>query len=339
MSDTRTDPFETLVAGLQASFESKPQRNLLFLSGGGSYGAWGAGVLNGWSRTGNRPAFDVVTGVSTGAVQATAAFLGEEMDPLLRVAYTTLTTRDVYGKSWFSLLDNLDPLREQLRTRYLTDETLQKVARVASDERRRLCVGVVDLDSAAFLSCDLTQMALDGDYERYRETVLASTANPAFLQPVKIDGRRCVDGGVRHQVYAESTLGAAARAHAATRARGDESLCAWVLVNGKTSFQEKQVSSWSLPIMMRGLEIALQGALLGSLYVASYRVGAPGSGAELAFSWIPEATPLDFPADEFIPDKMKPLFEEGVRWGEKNQWGTSLPTPVDVRVLPGPPRG
>src|SRR5262249_20519263 len=74
------------------------QFNILVLSGGGAYGAYSAGVLAGWTESGTRPNFDVVTGVSTGALVATLAFLGPERDPLLKRFYTTVTDKDVYAR-------------------------------------------------------------------------------------------------------------------------------------------------------------------------------------------------------------------------------------------------
>jgi Patatin-like phospholipase len=71
----------------------------LALSGGGANGAFGAGFLNGWSTTGGRPVFKIVTGVSTGALMAPFAFLGPSYDSALHEFYTTTTT-------WrYSLLD------------------------------------------------------------------------------------------------------------------------------------------------------------------------------------------------------------------------------------------
>src|SRR3954469_25102801 len=64
----------------EPSTPPRPPRNILALSGGGSYGAFTAGVLNGWSRTDTRPEFDVVTGISTGALIAPIAFLGHTYD-------------------------------------------------------------------------------------------------------------------------------------------------------------------------------------------------------------------------------------------------------------------
>jgi hypothetical protein len=69
---------------------------LLALSGGGDTGAFGAGILNGWSRTGARPEFSVVTGVSTGALIAPLAFLGPAYDAALADVYTHVSARDIY---------------------------------------------------------------------------------------------------------------------------------------------------------------------------------------------------------------------------------------------------
>src|SRR5205085_11837476 len=64
---------------------------LLALSGGGSNGAYGAGLLKGWTEKGDRPQFDIVTGISTGALMAPFAFLGSDLDGELELAYTTVS--------------------------------------------------------------------------------------------------------------------------------------------------------------------------------------------------------------------------------------------------------
>src|SRR4029077_3513839 len=73
-----------------------PNRNILCLSGGGSFGAYSAGVLVGWSERGDRPNFDVVTGISTGALIAVPAFLGPTYDEHMRQFYTTLKNDDLF---------------------------------------------------------------------------------------------------------------------------------------------------------------------------------------------------------------------------------------------------
>ncbi|MDD5436771.1 MAG: patatin-like phospholipase family protein, partial [Candidatus Omnitrophica bacterium] len=68
---------------------------ILAISGGGANGAYGAGLLKGWSEEGSRPVFKVITGVSTGAIIAPFAFLGKEYDDELEKVYTTMSTKDV----------------------------------------------------------------------------------------------------------------------------------------------------------------------------------------------------------------------------------------------------
>src|SRR4051812_16797742 len=74
-----------------------PKRACLCLSGGGSFGSFSAGVLCGWTETGQRPDFDVVTGVSTGALVGVLAFLGPEFDAELKRVYTSLGNQEIYA--------------------------------------------------------------------------------------------------------------------------------------------------------------------------------------------------------------------------------------------------
>src|SRR5262245_31809868 len=107
--------------------------NLLSLSGGGQNGAFGAGVLVGWRESGRRPQFDVVGGVSTGALLATHALLGTPADDAaLERMYTGVTKGDIYkDRGLFSLLAGADSLADTaplqaLLVKYITPETLQR---------------------------------------------------------------------------------------------------------------------------------------------------------------------------------------------------------------------
>lgn len=332
MADFRIQSSQ-LAEGFRAAFADKTQRNLLLLSGGGSYGAWGAGVLNGWSRSGNpprRPAFDVVTGVSTGAIQATPAFLGSDSDPVLQEAYTTLTTGQIYGRSWLppSLLQNLDPLRRLLEEKYLVPSVIDAVADASAGGTRRLYVGTVDLASGEFCSWDLTQLAMQREYDLYRAAILASTANPAFLWPIEIDGAKHADGGICHRVFLETTVEKALAAHRETRSENLEELRVHLIVNGRPAVAPAEVGDWSISVMLRGLQLLMAEGVFGSLYQVSHQLeqrGPGGDGWELLLSWIPDGVPLDFPEDEFVPGPMKELFETAMAWGEKNEWETELP--------------
>ena len=87
------------VRGPNEACPSPAQRSrVLALSGGGMYGAYSVGVLAGWTASGTRPEFDVVTGVSTGGLIATYAFLGTEYDRQMVESYTSISERDIYRK-------------------------------------------------------------------------------------------------------------------------------------------------------------------------------------------------------------------------------------------------
>ncbi len=88
---------------------SQKSPNVLLLSGGGSHGAWGAGVLNGWTQ---KPRFDVVTGISTGSLIATFAFLGQRYDKELEATYTGVSDSDIFRDRWWISL----PFSSSLKT-------------------------------------------------------------------------------------------------------------------------------------------------------------------------------------------------------------------------------
>lgn len=188
----------------------------LALSGGGKYGAFTTGVLAGWTATGTRPCFDVVTGVSTGGLIATFAFLGPEYDRTLTTLYTTLTDRDVYRRRvkpavlWSESAADSAPLRELIDC-HVTDETLHAVAQ-AHAAGRRLYVGTTNIDTRRFVVWDMGAIAASGRPDAkavYRKVLLASASVPGFLPPVPIEvevnGRRFtelhVDGGATTGVF------------------------------------------------------------------------------------------------------------------------------------------
>ena len=89
---------EEIAAQQKAAGLSPSVRNFLAVSGGGSNGAFGAGLLSGWTKTGTRPEFTVVTGVSTGSLIAPFAYLGPPYDDLLTEAYTQISGEDVFRR-------------------------------------------------------------------------------------------------------------------------------------------------------------------------------------------------------------------------------------------------
>ena len=130
---------EDLLKDLESSFRVMNRDspgtpiNYLSISGGGSRGAFGAGLLNGWTKSGTRPAFNMVTGVSTGALIAPLAYLGHEYDAVLKQLYTNITADKVYRKRAYTSvlfsdgLSDTTPLYNMISA-HITEALLQKIA-------------------------------------------------------------------------------------------------------------------------------------------------------------------------------------------------------------------
>jgi hypothetical protein len=172
----------------------RPPRNVLCLSGGGSYGAYSAGVLVGWTARGDRPCLDVVTGISTGALVAPFAFLGPKYDDQLRRFYTTLSNKDIFRKQIVrgvlggEAFADTAPLRKQVSD-VLTPET---VAELAETHRagRRLIIGTTEEEGRRFILWDLGAIACrngPGDRDLMIDVLVGSAAIPGAFPPAKID--------------------------------------------------------------------------------------------------------------------------------------------------------
>lgn len=183
--------------------------DVLVLSGGGSDGAFGAGILNGWTERGDRPEFEVVTGVSTGALIATLAFLGPEYDPVLKRVFTTSRDQDIMkGRGAFGVFKgsvySREPLERQIAS--VVDEAV--VAKVAAEHRkgRRLYVLTTNLDTGLPGVWDMGKLANSDDpkkLELYRALLAASAAIPGAFPPVYLPNKdgtvsTHVDGGVKN---------------------------------------------------------------------------------------------------------------------------------------------
>ena len=169
--------------------------DVLALSGGGANGAYGAGLLYGWTKAGGRPQFQIVTGVSTGALMAPFAFLGSTTDPDLREAYTGLDAQNVlkvrgaYGLFTPGLYSK-EPL-EQLVRRFVTDDVVRAVA-VEHAKGRRLVVATTDLDTEQLVVWDMGAIAARGGpaaRELFVKVLVASASIPGVYAPTMIDVR------------------------------------------------------------------------------------------------------------------------------------------------------
>ena len=164
-------------------------RNVLVLSGGGMDGAYTAGVLKGWTESGTRPPFDVVTGISTGALLAPYAFLGPQYDAESEQLYTSMH-RDSIFRPRLLVLDSIvssEPLQQQIAAR-ATPEILRRIAEVHR-QGRRLYVGTTNLDTKRLVVWDMGAIAARDSAESkalFQKVLLASCSIPGLLPPVAI---------------------------------------------------------------------------------------------------------------------------------------------------------
>ena len=221
-ADTRPENYEDWMSlSKQEIRERYPEtfgkpHNYLAISGGGARGAFGAGLLNGWTYTGTRPEFTIVTGVSTGSILAPFAFLGSDYDHLIKKFYTTLSTEELLTKRSTIATITKDaatdatPIKNQLAL-YVDDELVAKIA-AEYDKGRELFIGTTNLDAGRSVNWNITAIAASGDpnaTQLIRDIILASSSVPGVFPPVlftvEADGQLYdemhVDGGVSSNVF------------------------------------------------------------------------------------------------------------------------------------------
>lgn len=301
------------------------RHSVLVLSGGGSDGAFGAGVLNGWSELGTRPQFDVVTGVSTGALMATLAFLGPSYDAQLRTFYTQSTNDDIYkSRGIFGLLKgslyNRGPL-ELAIANAITDEVLDQVA--AEHARgRRLYVATTNLDRGVQVAWDMGKIASSkspGRLALYRSILAASAAIPAVFEPVYIKSvdetpALHVDGGVKSAVLFQSFM-IDDKSH-------DQHV--WTIVNSRIGYARTDGLSGANAnkLVARSISEMLRAVMENTVFRTYVR--AKSGGAEFHLAFIPDEVEETDPI-KFKPPEMTRLYEAGRAWVKANRWASEPP--------------
>lgn len=301
-----------------------PKRTILCLSGGGSYGAYSAGVLCGWTQCGGRPQFDVVTGISTGALIAPFAFLGTQYDPLMKEFYTTLSRKDVFRakpiRGLFSeaFADN-KPLADQI-DRVLTDEIVREIA-IEHSKGRRLYVGTTEVESRRFVVWDIGAIASRGrpcDRDTIKRVLLGSSAIPGVFPPseieIEVGGRLLVerhsDGGVSQGLFSAPPY-FPPDVPDTPEARSLYGSDVYVIVAGKLFSDPKVIKPRALSIAASNVETVLYAQTRGDLFrLWTY---CTIRGQNFSMTAIPAEFEIPGSAVDFDPKAMTALFNEGVR--------------------------
>lgn len=291
--------------------------DFIALSGGGSNGAFTAGLMKGWSETGERPDFEVVTGVSTGALAAPFVFLGPDYDDELAEAYTGgaaagLLQSQGPGALIGSGIYRSEPLRT-LVERFVDEDVLEAVAAEYA-VGRVLLVATTDLDSQRGVSWDLGAIATQGTpaaLELFRSVLVASASIPGAFPPVLIQSDNAglyfeemhVDGGVTTPFLAVPETLWSFREPSDTL-RGARF---YVVVNGRTNPTFEITRDTPQGVLGRSIDILLRASLLTTL--AGNKAFADGNGLFFRYAALPddsEASALDFSVES-----MSAVYEVG----------------------------
>jgi predicted acylesterase/phospholipase RssA len=300
-------------------------QNILVLSGGGSHGAFGAGVLVGWSEIGARPQFDVVTGVSTGALMATFAFLGPAYDAKLRQVYTSLDDKDVYKNRGLAglfkgAIYNQAPLMKIIEAE-IDDAILSEVARQHA-LGRRLYVATTNLDTGVQVTWDMGKIASSTSPEKvvlFRQILAASSAFPGLFKPVYIKSTDetpalHVDGGLHSAVLFHSFM-------IPTDRKGQS---VWAIVNGKINYvrADGPADANVQNLVPRSVSEMLRAIMDDSIYRTYVR--AHNGNAAFHLAYMPDKAPDTDPM-KFSPLEMSQLFEAGRSFARTNAWSSEPP--------------
>ncbi|OKO69574.1 patatin-like phospholipase family protein [Bradyrhizobium sp. AS23.2] len=318
------------------SFEkdiSTATKSYLALSGGGADGAYGVGVLNGWTAAGTRPTFAVVSGVSTGGLIAPFAFLGSQYDDTLREVYTSgiaesllndpSITRVLFGSGLFG-----NTRLRELVARYVGPEIMAQVAR-ENTRGRKLLVVTTDLDTQRTAIWDMGKIAAVGTPEAlklFRDVMAASASIPLVFPPIMIDaegqGRRFqemhVDGGVTAPVL---TLPEALLSQ--DRLPSNARMNIYILVNKKIERNFELVSNSTIDVASRSLSSMTQ-SQTRSIIFSTYDF-AKRNHLGFHLSYIARDYPAS-PSEGFDTAYMRALYQYGYEKAAAGQaWTSTLP--------------
>jgi hypothetical protein len=325
MAQEGLDSYRREQEQLEASGRSGqlPPAVFLAISGGGDNGAFGAGLLCGWTAAGDRPKFKLVTGISTGALIAPFAFLGSAYDSQLKEFYTTTSPKDVLEKRSILAAINNDAMADNRPLWGL--------------------VATVDLDARQGMIWNMTRIAASGQpraLDLFRSIMIASAAIPAAFPPVMIDveagGKKYqemhVDGGTMAQVFLyPPIISHKIKELEKTRTERRERKL-FIIRNSRLDPEWAQVDRRTLSIASRAIGSLIQTQGIGDLY--RIYLTAQRDGLDYNLAYIPSS--FNVPKKEdFDTEYMRQLFDlgysmaaKGYPW-QKTPPGFQLPASTD----------
>ena len=321
-------------------FRESDTVSILAISGGGGDGAFGAGLLCGWTAAGQRPNFKLVTGISTGALTAPFAFLGPAYDAKLKKVYTTIGSKDVFKlKSLFGMLRSdaislNDPLAK-LTTEYIDEQVLKDIA-AEHVKGRRLYIGTTALDAQRPVVWNMGAIAASGHPDApdlFRKVLIASAAVPVIFPPVYLkveaDGQSYdemhVDGAMTNQVF---LYGAVLRPLKMREELGIKqarrTVRVFVIRNTQIKPHWKEVKPLIRSIGPRAVSSLMKAQGVGDLY--RIYTTARRDGFEFNVAYIPDQLDTANRADEFDNTVMNVLFETGYELARRGyRWQKTPP--------------
>lgn len=311
--------------------------NYLALSGGGDDGAFGAGLLVGWSKQGSRPSFNLVTGISTGALIAPFAYLGKDYDPLLKEVYTNINPKDIFiergilsGIFSDGLADST-PLY-QLISKYVDANFLKKVAYEYNINGRWLLIGTTNIDAGVPVAWNMGRIASVGTpeaLELFRRIMLASASIPGAFSPVMFDflvdsqafQEMHVDGGASTQVFLYPSAAVQKANELGLKRRVNRQ--AYIIRNSRLDPRWNETERRTLSVAGRAISQLIQTQGIGDLY----RIYAMTQFDHVGFNLAYIGSDFNEPhQEEFDTKYMNALFQYGYEHALKGyQWSKYPP--------------